>query len=180
MKNLKKLVSSSVLAISLMFAASFSANAILIKQDIFDSIGDRIGSISVSINQSALNTGELDTSFGDVINLVEFELGGLYPWSDVLDVIFFDAEIDSNNLAAGIEYVNFDSNDVGFGADTWAYSLIYDINIGFGFLDVFDFNGNLFRFENITLGAAEVSAPATIGLAALALGVVLMRRKRLL
>jgi uncharacterized protein (TIGR03382 family) len=163
-----------------MFAASFSANAIVIKQNIFDSFGDQIGSVSVEVKQNALNTGVLDTTFGDHIKLVEFELGGLYSWSGILDVLFFEAVIDTDNLSAGLDFFSVDSNDVGFGALTWAYQLNYDAAFGDGFLDVFDLNGFLLFADVITFGAAEVSAPSTIGLAALALGVVLMRRKRLL
>ncbi|WP_371194010.1 PEP-CTERM sorting domain-containing protein [Glaciecola sp. SC05] len=179
MKYFKNIVSSSVLAISLLFAAS-SANALVIKHDIIGDFYGKIGSIEVEIKQSALNTGVLDTSFGDDIALVNINLSDLYSFADVFDIFFFEVAIDTDNIFAGIEFFEFDGDDVGFGPLTWSYQMVFDAGTGFGFLDVFDLDGNLVDFDSITLGAAQVSAPATVALLTLAMGAVFMRRKRML
>lgn len=179
MKSLKNLVNSSLVAITLMFATSFAANAIVIKQDIIGNFYGKIGTVEVEIKQSALNTGLLSTAFGDNISMT-IELTDLYSWGDVFDVFFEEVEIDSDNLAAGVQFFSWDADDVGFGALTWNYQMFYDAGTDFGFLDVFDLSGNLVDFDSFTLGAAEVSAPATVALLTLAMGLMFVRRKRML
>ncbi|MFT6270928.1 MAG: hypothetical protein ACJAVV_003767, partial [Alphaproteobacteria bacterium] len=74
MTLIKKSVSGAILAIGVLFAASFSANAVIIKHDIFaDSLG-KIGEIEVELLNSALNTGINDSAFDDTISLVSFNL----------------------------------------------------------------------------------------------------------
>lgn len=180
MKSLTKLISKSLLAITFIFSTSFAANAALIKQDI---IGDSgiLGSIEIRIDDSLLNTGVLDTAFGDVIALVNINLSGIYPWADVFDIFFFEVAINSDNIFAGIEFFEFDGDDVGFGADTWNYQMFFESAFNFGFLDVYDMNGNVVGGQAFTLGTAQVvSAPSTIALFVLAMGGLLMRRRRTL
>ena len=182
MKSLKKLISKSLLAITLMFATSFAANATLINitHDIIGDFYGKIGTIEVQINKNQLNTGILDTAFGDDITLVNINLSDLYSWGDVFDIFFFEVAIDSDNIYAGIEFFEFDGDDVGFGPFTWSYQMFYDATLGFGFLEIFNLDGDLVDFDSITLGAAQVvSAPSTIALFTLAMGALLIRRRRI-
>jgi hypothetical protein len=186
MKYLKKLISKSLLAITLIFATSFAANAglINIKHDIFGDAFGKIGSIEVQIDESLLNTGVLDTVFGDEITLVNINLSDLFSWGDVFDRYLFEVVIDSNNIFAGIEFFEFDADDVGFGPATWSYQMVYDSFLEFGFLEVFDLSGSLVLETEFSLGAAQisalqVSAPSTIALFTLAMGALLIRRRRI-
>lgn len=182
MKSLTKLISKSLFAITLMFATSFAANAglINIKQDIFADAFGKIGSIEIQIDRSQLNTGVLDTAFGDEITLINFNLSDLFSWGDVFDIFLFEVVIDSDNIFAGIEFFEFDGNDVGFGPATWSYQMVFDAAFGFGFLEIYNASGFLVDFDDITLGAAQVvSAPSTIALFTLAMGALLIRRRRI-
>ncbi|SNY55123.1 PEP-CTERM protein-sorting domain-containing protein [Arsukibacterium tuosuense] len=181
MKSLKKLISKSLLAITLMFATSFAANAGLINitHDINDLDGFKLGSIQVQIDESLLNTGFLDTAFGDEITLININLSDLLSWGDVFDIFDFGAVIDSDNIYAGIEFFEFDADDVGFGLETWSYYMTYDA-FGLSYLEIFDLSGNAIFETEFTLGAAQVvSAPSTIALFTLAMGGLLIRRRRI-
>ncbi|GAB2931274.1 PEP-CTERM sorting domain-containing protein [Rheinheimera gaetbuli] len=177
MKSLTKLISKSLLAITLIFSTSFAANAALIKQDIIGDIYGNIGYIEIAIDDSLLNTGSLlDSAYGE-ITLVSFRLFGL----DVFDIFGFSAVVDSDNIFAGIEFFEFDGDDVGFGADTLRYYLIVEALLGFGTLEVTDINGDFVGFDTLSFGTAQVvSAPSTIALFVLAMGGLLMRRRRIL
>ncbi|WP_395340711.1 PEP-CTERM sorting domain-containing protein [Ningiella sp. W23] len=178
MKSLKKLITSTALVASMLLATSFSANAILIKQEIFDSFG-LIGLIEVEVADEAIGTGILDSAFGDPVEVTKFDLGGLYPWGDNLNVLFSQVVIDSDNLERGIELFSIDADDVGFSpAATWSYQAFYDAAFDFGFLEVFTATGFDVFADEISLGAAVVNAPATVALFSLALGGLLVRRKR--
>ena len=182
MKSLTKLISNSLFAVTLIFATSFAANAglINIKQDIFSDAFGKIGSIEIQIDNSQLNTGVLDTAFGDDITLINFNLSDLFSWGDVFDIFLFEVVIDSDNIFAGIEFFNFDGDDVGFGPATWNYQMFYDSFLEFGFLEVFNLSGNLVLETEISLGRAQVvSAPSTIALFTLAMGALLIRRRRI-
>ena len=182
MKSLKKLISKSLLAITLMFATSFAANATLIniKQDIIGDFFGKIGSIEIQINKNQLNTGVLDTAFGDEITLVNINLSDLYSWGDVFDIFLFEVVIDSDNIYAGIEFFEFDGDDVGFGPLTWSYQMFYEAAFDFGYLEVFDLDGNLVEFDSFRLGTAQVvSAPSTLALFTLAMAALLIRRRRI-
>lgn len=182
MKSLKKLLSKSLLAVTLIFATSFAANATLISitQDIIGDTLGKLGSIQVQVDESLLNTGLLDTAFGDEITLVNINLSDLYSWGDVFNIFLFEVAIDSDNIYAGIEFFEFDADDVGFGPFTWSYQMFYEAAFNFGFLEVFDLDGNLVRAESFTLGTAQVvSAPSTIALFTLAMGLLLIRRRRI-
>jgi hypothetical protein len=135
MKSLTKFISKSLFAITLMFATSFAANAglINIKQDIIGDFYGKIGSIEIQIDDSLLNTGLLDTAFGDEITLININLSDLLSWGDVFTIFDFGAVIDSDNIYAGIEFFEFDADDVGFGPATWSYYMTYDA-FGFSYL----------------------------------------------
>ena len=186
MKSFKQLITKSLLALTFIFATSFTANATLINitQDIIGDTLGKIGSIEIQINENQLNTGILDTAFGDEITLVNINLSDLYSWGDVFDIFLFEVAIDSDNIVAGIEYFEFDGDDVGFGPLTWSYQMFFEAAFEFGFLDVFDLDGNAVLGESFSLGAAQisaiqVSAPSTIALFSLAMGALLIRRRRI-
>jgi hypothetical protein len=186
MKLINKSISSAVVAVGFLFASTFSANAAVIKHDIFDSV-EKIGEITVEFDNSLLDTGILDTGFGDVVTLVNFNLGELFSWADVLNPYYFEVVIDSDNIDAGVEFFSFDGDDVGFSAaDTWSYQLLFDaFDLNSSFIDVFTAAGDAVVFDFISLGAAEVSdlpvsnvsAPATLGVFALAMAGLYGRRK---
>ncbi|MBV2128247.1 PEP-CTERM sorting domain-containing protein [Arsukibacterium indicum] len=181
MKSFKQLITKSLLALTFIFATSFTANATLINitQDIIGDTLGKIGSIEIQINKNQLNTGILDTAFGDEITLVNINLSDLYSWGDVFDIFLFEVAIDSDNIYAGIEFFEFDGDDVGFGPLTWSYQMVYDA-FGFSFLEVYDLGGNLVEFDTLSLGAAQVvSAPSTLALFTLAMGALLIRRRRI-
>ncbi|GGW86224.1 MYXO-CTERM sorting domain-containing protein [Alteromonas halophila] len=183
MKSLTTPFIRAFVGLTILLSTSFGANATLITQDVLDLFtGDRLGSITVKMNDNLYNTGFASSGFGDDVRVVNFELGDLYSWGDELDIIFADVEIDTNNLFAGIQFLNLDTNDVGFGSLTWAYQMDYDAFFGSGFLDIFQVsNGGFVDFYTITLGQASVvSAPATMGLLVLALSAVFVRRRRLI
>jgi hypothetical protein len=153
-----------------LFAASFNANAVVIKHDILDSASNKIGEIEVELVNSALNTGINDSAFDDTISLRFFNLGDLFTWGDPLASLSFDAAIDTDSIEAGIEFFSIDANDVGFDPeDTWSYQLLYDaFDLNNSFIDVFTADGTLVVFDTISLGQAQlsnlpqlVSAPAT-------------------
>jgi hypothetical protein len=190
MKNLKKLVSSSVLAIGVLFASSFAANSAVITQTI---VGDGTGSlsgfagdwgtISVEMDNADLNTGVLlDTAFGDNITLLSFNLNELLGGAFPLTTILFEAVIDSDNVMAGVEAFEIDAVD----SDPWSYQLTFDAFTGDGFLDIFNETNALVGFGGFTLGVATVtglpvavSAPATIAVFSLAMAGLYGRRKQL-
>jgi hypothetical protein len=185
MKLLMKSFSSAVLAASFLITSSFSANAVIIKHDILDSIG-KVGEVTVELDNALLNTGLVDSAFDTGITLLDFSLGDLYSWADDLASYSFEAVIDSDNINAGIEFFASDADDVGFSAaDTWAYDIIYDaFDPGFSFLDAFTSDGTIVYFDFITFGAAEISdlpvaasAPASVGVFALAMVAFFGRRK---
>ncbi|MFT6270375.1 MAG: hypothetical protein ACJAVV_003209 [Alphaproteobacteria bacterium] len=185
MKVLKKSVSGAILAIGVLFAASFSANAVIIKHDIFaDSVG-KIGEIEVELLNSALNTGINDSAFDDTISLVSFNLLDLIG-ADSFDVFNFEAVIDTDFVEAGLEFFALDADDVGFSpADTWSYQLLVDAFDPFSsFIDIFDAFGDVVFFDSISLGQAQlsdlpkpVSAPATLAIFTLAMAALYGRRK---
>ena len=180
MKTFKTMCIRAIAGLSLLVTASFSANATLISQDILDlDAGVVLGSITVKMDDSRYNTGPADNFWAGGLTLVEFELSGFASFAAELDPYFSDVEIDTNNLFAGIQYIGFDGDDIGFGADTWSYQLGYQAGI-FGFLDVFEnASGDVVYFSNVGLGAASVvSAPGTMGLMMLAMGAVYLRRRR--
>lgn len=188
MKLLKKGLSSVVLAASFLFASSFAANAVVIKHDILDGGAFKIGEIAVEFDNSLLDTGILDSGFGDPIALVDFNLEALgLTWA--IDAFYFEAVVDSDNVAAGIEFFTLDADDVGFSpADTWSYQLLYDaLDLNASFIDIFDAFGDVVFFDFISLGQAEVtgmpvtnvSAPATLGVFSLALAALYARRKQI-
>lgn len=138
---LKKLLSQAVLLLAMTFATT--ANAVLITQDInVDDAGFTLGSISIQIDDADLGNG--------LVSVSEFADLTLFGISD-LDVFGFEAVIDTNNIYAGIEFLFFDVQEIGF--DFWNYQLIYDnFAPGANFVDIFDSTGPVFFSTEISLG----------------------------
>jgi hypothetical protein len=185
MKVIKKTISGAILAIGVLFAASFSANAVIIKHDIFADTFGKIGEIEVELLNSALNTGINDSAFDDTISLVSFNLLDLVG-SDSFEFFGFEVVIDTDFIEAGIEFFALDANDAGFPPDeTWSYQLLVDaFDPTSSYIDIFDAFGDIVFFDVISLGQAElsdlpepVSAPATLAIFTLAMAALYGRRK---
>ncbi|WP_414830396.1 PEP-CTERM sorting domain-containing protein [Alteromonas sp. H39] len=181
MKSYTSRLLQTFIGLSLLLTASFSANASLIKQEILDDFtGEVIGSVTFDMDDSFWNTGIKSSFFDGGFELVEFELSGLYSWGDVLDTYYFEVELDTSDIFAGIQFLSLDADDVGFGVFTWSYQLFYDSNFGLGILDVFqNSNGAFIDALNVRLGQVEVPAPATIGLLAMGICAIAIRRRRI-
>tara|TARA_R110000868_G_scaffold31062_4_gene114162 strand:+ start:93 stop:638 length:546 start_codon:yes stop_codon:yes gene_type:complete len=179
MKYLTKLISKSCIAVSLLLAISFSANAVLIKQDIFvDLVSNgafQLGSIEIELDDNLLNTGSI-SSFDGGISLVELNIFGGVNFD------FFDFEVifDTDNLFAGIEFLAFDVLELDF-VPGWSYQVEFDAsNAGFAFIDIFDENFDAVGFGSVSLGQASVvSAPPSLALFSLTLIALYTRRKML-
>ena len=170
----------SIVASMMLLFTSLSAQATIIKQDVFldsDNFGVfRIASIELSFDETLLNTGLLDTDQAGLSLL-------LLSIFDDPNVEFFDffAVIDTDNLFAGIEYLVFDVQETAY-FDNWNYNLIFDaFDPDTNLMDIFDSFGDLVTFGTVFLSQAEivrdVPAPGPVALLALA-GLVVAARRR--
>jgi hypothetical protein len=166
---LKKLLSQTILVIALSFSAT-NVHAALITQDIIvDDAGFTLGTLSIEIDNAALGTGLVS-----VTDFVSLNLLGVPSF----DVFAFDAIVDTDNINAGIEFLSFDVQEVGF--DLWNYQLVYDAFApAVNFVDIFDDNGNpIFFSSEISLGGAQVvPEPTAIALMLAGLFALRLRRK---
>ncbi len=169
------------LGLNLLLFTSFSANAVIITQEILnDTTGEVLGSVTVNMENRIWNTGIKNSAFDDGFELIDFELGGLYPWADLLDTYYFEVVLNTDDIYAGFQFLSLDADDVGFGVFTWSYQLFYDENFGFGFLDVFqNSDGTLVNSLFVRMGQVEVPTPATIGLLAIGICAIAIRRRRI-
>ena len=173
MKYLKKILLAATLAVASLGFTSFSANAVLITQDInVTEPGSEftLGTVSIEIPGTELGNG-LVSAFG----YVELNLFGVTTF----DVFDFEAIVDGDNVFAGIEFLAFDVTEDGF--DEWSYQLLIDAFAPAGnFLDIFDANGDpVFFTGNLELGRATfVSEPSVLALFAVALIAMGARRRK--
>ncbi|MDO6508108.1 PEP-CTERM sorting domain-containing protein [Colwellia sp. 4_MG-2023] len=175
---LNKLFLKTLFTLSLVFAVSNTANATLITQDIWLDSGitteidyQYIGFITIdteiAIVDDVFNDGSL--MLGTVSAWVDFELFGFNFWTEAesdaaLDADplsfpmfgFFEAVFDTNNLAAGIELLDFDVTENTF--DFYAFSGLIDIFTPPGFGDIFDPTGGLYDFGELAFGEARLTA----------------------
>ena len=158
---LNKLVLSFVLALSLVVSAS--ASAALITQDIIDdNLGGVIGSISV-------NTKYAD-DWGEITQWTSFEFFGF----EAVSADLFVAEIDPEDIYAGILSLDFDVTDECFGCE-WAYNGYVD-DFG-GSLDIFELNSS-FVYYSDSLRFGEVSVPEPSAVVLLLSGLIALSVRR--
>lgn len=176
MNYFKKLLFAVTLTLSSLGVTSFSANAgVIVTQDIFSGFG-QLGTVSIEIADSDVNNGLVS-----VFDFVEIEIFGLGSFG--LEVYDFEAVIDGDNVAAGLEFLYFDLEELLF-TDNWSYQLIFDaFDTAANFLDIFDSAGAPVYFsDQVSLGDAQisyVSEPSLIALFGLALVGMGVRRRKL-
>ncbi|MDO6489106.1 PEP-CTERM sorting domain-containing protein [Colwellia sp. 6_MG-2023] len=195
---LNKLFLKTLFTLSLVFTLSSAANATLITQDIwldssitteidYQYIGFITIDTEIAIVDDVFNDGSL--LLGTVNAWVDFELFGLNFWTEAESNVALDANpssfpmfglfqalFDVNNLAAGLELLQFDVTENTF--DFYAFSGLIDTVFGFG--DIFDSSGGLYDFGELALGEArltEVPEPTTL-LLFLAAAIGLTTRKK--
>ena len=182
MKYLTKLISKSCIAVSLLLAVSFSANADLVRisQTVESgALGGTIASVVVEFDYSLLDSGIIDIF--DYVNI------GVFGVPDfLLNVYDFEAAIDTDNIFAGMEFLYFDVDDAPLSpSEPWAYQLIMDaFDSDTNFFDIFDINTTDAIFfdelDSLSFGQASVSfvsAPSVIAVFGLALAFIGFRRK---
>ncbi|GGO63301.1 PEP-CTERM sorting domain-containing protein [Bowmanella pacifica] len=173
MKSIKKIFAG----LGLIAAMTCNANAALITQDLIEVALDGstgvIGSITINTDNALVDPVH---GTGEVLSFVSFNfLGYDIP---VDDSIFFQAIFDTNNIYAGIEFLDF---DIDFSLPGWAFQGYFDAfdNPDFNYFTVFDSGSADLLFVNgLALGQASVvSEPATLAMFGLMLGLLGMRRK---
>ncbi|MBU2923427.1 PEP-CTERM sorting domain-containing protein [Colwellia sp. 1_MG-2023] len=171
---LNKLFLKTLFTLSLVFAVSNTANATLITQDIWLDSGitteidyQYIGFITIdteiAIVDDVFNDGSL--ILGTVSAWVDFELFGFNFWTEAEAIAapgafpmfgFFEAVFDVNNLAAGIELLQFDVTENAI--NQIAFNGFIDTFVPTGFLDIFDPTGALYDFGDLAFGEARLTA----------------------
>lgn len=163
-KNVIFILSLALVSFAIM-PQNAQAGAILSQEFLIDDPSGPISIGSVSIDLD-------DIVAGEVLEWQEFNLFGF----DMGTSFGVFADYDPFDLGAGFSFFSFDVNDV---SDTYAFNGFWDINLAPGFLDVFTTSGDFILAEALLLGQVSlVSEPATAWLFLLALGAVLVRRRR--
>ena len=178
MKSCKQLFRFVIASMMLSVMSLSAANAALIKQDIFLDFGTSlfaIGSIEIKVGESALALGGYADNLLDDVSLVELNFFG----ATVFNIFQFEVGIDTSNLAAGIEVLFFDVQEL-FASDNWSYNMAFDAFNGPNVIDIFNEAEQFVGFYDVVLGQAtvtDVPAPGAVALLALA-GLVVVARRR--
>jgi hypothetical protein len=177
----KNLLRNTLLAATFSLVSVF-ANATLITQDILfddlttaDVVFETIGSITVETDNAdafgLIGSWETFNLFGfDMIT--EADSAG-----DITLFGGFEAIVDEQNLAAGIEFLFFDVTESNF--EFFNFSGLVDTAFGGNYLiDVFDFGGGLYAYGDLALGTAKVSEPPMFLLFFSGLMVLFLKRRK--
>jgi hypothetical protein len=171
---LNKLILRAFLTISLAFSFAGAANATLISQDILlNSIVDSVDVFEV-VGHITINVDTLD-EFSSVGTWESFTFYGYE--ADTVGA-YFSAIVDSTNIAAGIESLDFDVtlfSSLSFAG--YIDAAFPDDSLTYSFFD--NTNAEIIDAGTLAFGAATVvPTPATLVLFLTAIAGIAARRKR--
>lgn len=173
---LNKLFLKTLFTLSFVLAVSNTANATLITQDILfdsfetaDEIYESIGYISIDTENAFTYevedslTGVVST-LGSVSAWVDFELFGLTFWTEeesnaalepLILPFYFEAVFDTNNLAAGLEFLTFDLNETLYNEYAFSSTTdLFGINLPFSIINE---AGELLEAGYLAFGDAKLT-----------------------
>lgn len=176
MKYVKRILS----VLCLMSAMTLQANAALITQELIEITpsggGGPFGSITINTDDALIDPVH---GTGEVLAPVSMTILGTEL--SMVNIVFFQAIFDTNNLYAGLEFLNFDISVALFGIIPVAWDGYFDAfgETEFNYFSLFNISSNTLILENqLALGKVSVvSEPATLAIFGLMLGLLGLRRK---
>ncbi len=176
MKKFKTLISVMLLTGCSLVAASKAQAAIILQELVVSGIN--IGSVTVEVDNELMNMGYMNTDF----DFPEVQVLDMTIFGSAVEVFDIFAEVNTDNIFAGIQALYFDLND-GY-EPSWAYTFIYDTAFADdNFADIFDENEDLLLFAEgpdvqlANLQLYDVPLPSSLSLAGLMALVLLSRRR---